>query len=91
MHTKRLIKLCLILILLIGLSACRSTEPLYKVYVLRASEEKLKAHDEKDDLPISVCDTKGACYVLLRDEYAKAMKDTAELRLRLDACEKRTP
>lgn len=84
----RELKILLILIVL-SLNSCTSFKPLYTAYILRNSENKLKATDPKNDLPSSVCDAPGSCYVILKDEYARAMKDAAELRIRLIDCEKK--
>lgn len=79
---QRLMNLLLVLILLGGLSsACSTLKVNYPVYVLRVKEGKLNAHEEKDDLPLSVCDdtaqSKANCYVILRGDYIRLMRDLA--------------
>lgn len=66
---------------LAGLSACVSHLQ-YPIYVLNVKEQKLYAHDSKNDLPISVCEetpqSKANCYVILRGDYIRLRRDLAE-------------
>jgi hypothetical protein len=70
--------------------SCASVQ--YTVYVLRFREGKLNARVAKDDLPISVCDdtaqSKANCYVILRSEYQKLLRDMAEKDRLLSACQR---
>lgn len=81
--------------LFIGLACVSCASVQYKVYVLKYRQGMLFAHLPKDDLPISVCDdtaqSKAMCYVVLKDEYAKMLRDAAEKDRLLQACEKKNP
>lgn len=73
-----------LLLVLIGLAghSCTSTKLNYPVYVLRVKENKLNAHDPKDDLPLSVCEdtpqSMANCYVILRGDYIRLRRDLAD-------------
>lgn len=91
MVKKRYLLLCLVFLLV----ACGSTFP-YKWYGLDLpdySEGKLLGPKPKDDLPISRCAPdevqKGKCVVIFVDEWDRLRNDHIELRVRLDACEKK--
>ncbi len=75
-----LMNLLLALIGMLGLSCAH--RPKYPIYVLRYKEGKLNAHNPKDDLPISVCDdtaqSKANCYIILRGDYIRLMRDFTE-------------
>lgn len=63
-----------------GFVACASTD-YWKtpVYVLDHQHSMLRAHEEKDDLEIKVCDpdeqSSAKCYVILRNDYIALRKE----------------
>lgn len=79
--------------LFVGLACISCATVQYQVFVLKYREGMLYAHDQKNDLPISVCDdtpqSKANCYVVLRSEYQKMIRDMTEKDRRLKECEKR--
>jgi hypothetical protein len=84
----------LLLACVLGLLGCASTFP-YRYYGLdaRSYEGTLLGDKPKHDLPFSVCAPdaadKGKCAVILRTELEKLMRDYAEMRERLKACEEK--
>lgn len=82
-------KLFIMLMLAVGLSSCTTLS--YHPYVLRLKDQKLNAHEAKDDLPLSICDdtvdSKANCYVFRRVDYENLMRDLAEKTEELKACQ----
>jgi hypothetical protein len=84
----------LLLACVLGLLGCGTTFN-YRYYGLEADSYggKLLGPKPKDDIPFSVCapdeHDKGKCAVILRAELEKLMRDYADMRERLKACEEK--
>lgn len=83
-----------LLIAAMATSSCSAAD--YKTYGINADQTgaviSYLAKEPKDDLPPSVCAPRAnvqfPCRMIEVDEYAKALRDLAELNERLRACEK---
>lgn len=63
----------------------------YPHYVLEPNSGMLLGKEPKDDLPVSVCaadaTSKAKCDVMMHDVFTQLLKDMADYRERLIACE----
>ncbi len=80
-------------------SACATFDatppPEYTVYILNLKDKKLMGKSESTDLQLTTCEdsleSKAQCFVFLKKDYEKLMKDFVERDIKVKACEALPP